>query len=384
MRATEFTNRQQPILEGKHQVQLDDLVLHVYEDGQDVNVRVMDGDHQVGYVIFLRDGKLLIPDDLSVDEEYRGRGVAKKIYDYVKSLGFKIIRSGIQTNMGKRFWDKNRGEHVDVWEEEITEEYLEEIDRRGFLRGLGATAAAAAAPAMAQDVPDWQKKANIALQKGPAQKWPGYDEDDGKWPAAKNAPPGSLIAYRGDVRTGKLETLPTLIRKETVAQFLNTYKVCRDNKLLPAISPETWAALLLVEGRSDFGYNGPDILKKYTVTPAKQSSIANVSYTGNQNPINDKFGPKMDVNLNMTPIRQGLKKLGISENDWRADFCELLNLKIDTAKRLGIPFYQAWNGGTQFLNRYRAQLQAIKDPKNKPLMDFIRGILGGGQGVKEG
>ena len=129
MRATEFTNRQQPILEGKHQVQLGDLVLHIYEDGQDVDVRVMDGDHQVGYVIFLRDGKLLIPDDLFIDSEYRGRGVAKKIYDYVKSLGFKIIRSGIQTNMGKRFWDKNRGEHVDVWEEGVAEDWSEKYKK---------------------------------------------------------------------------------------------------------------------------------------------------------------------------------------------------------------------------------------------------------------
>lgn len=273
---------------------------------------------------------------------------------------------------------------VKVTQQSVAEDSLEEIDRRGFLRGMGAAAATAAGPGMAQTIPDWQKKANIALQKGPAQKWPGYDEDDGKWPAAKNAPAGSLIAYRGDTRTGKLETLPTLIRKETVAQFLNAYKLCRDNKLLPSISPETWAALLLVEGRSDFGYNGPDILKKYSVTPAKQSNLTNVSYTSNQNNVSDKFGPKMDVNINMTPIRQGLKKLGISENDWRTDFCELLSLKIDTAKRLGIPFYQAWNGGTQFLNRYRLQMQAIKDPKNKPLMDFIRGILGGGQGVAEG
>ena len=142
MRATEFTNRQQPILEGKHQVQLGDLVLHIYEDGQDVDVRVMDGDHQVGYVIFLRDGKLLIPDDLFIDQEYRGRGVAKKMYDYIKSLGFKIIRSGIQTNMGKRFWDKNRGEHVDVWEEGVAEGkiklstdpnwYGAEVDDTGF------------------------------------------------------------------------------------------------------------------------------------------------------------------------------------------------------------------------------------------------------------
>ena len=104
-------------------VRYEDLVLDYSIDGANVDVRAIVDGKQVAYVVFLRDGKLLIPDDLAVDEEYRGRGIAKKMYDWVKSLpqGFRIIRSGIQTNMGKRFWDKNRGEHVDVWEEGVAE-----------------------------------------------------------------------------------------------------------------------------------------------------------------------------------------------------------------------------------------------------------------------
>lgn len=135
MRATEFTNRQQSILEGKNQVQIGDLILDYHIDGANVDVRAIVDDKQVGYVIFNRDGRTLFPDDLAVDAEYRGRGIAKKMYDFVKSLPqrFDIIR-GNQTSMGKRFWDKNRGEHVDVWEEDVAEDLLNEFastPRRG-------------------------------------------------------------------------------------------------------------------------------------------------------------------------------------------------------------------------------------------------------------
>jgi len=103
-------------------VRYEDLVLDYRIDGANVDIRAIVDGKQIGYVIFNRDGKLLIPDDLAVDAEYRGRGIAKKMYDWVKSLpqGFRIIR-GDQTSMGKRFWDKNRGEGVNVWEEGVAE-----------------------------------------------------------------------------------------------------------------------------------------------------------------------------------------------------------------------------------------------------------------------
>ena len=103
-------------------VRYEGLVLDYSIDGANVDVRAIVDGKQVGYVIFNRDGRTLFPDDLAVDAEYRGRGIAKKMYDWVKSLPqrFEIIR-GDQTAMGKRFWDKNRGEHVDVWEEDVAE-----------------------------------------------------------------------------------------------------------------------------------------------------------------------------------------------------------------------------------------------------------------------
>lgn len=105
------------------------LYLNIREDGEKVDIRVLNkniqneygDDAQVGYVVFDVDGKTLVADDLAIDAEYRGQGIAKKIYDYVKELGFTIKRSADQLAAGKHFWDKNKGEHGNVWEQSVTE-----------------------------------------------------------------------------------------------------------------------------------------------------------------------------------------------------------------------------------------------------------------------
>ncbi len=70
----------------------------------------------IGYVEFIMDGDELDPQDLWVDEDSRGIGVAKVMYDYIKSRGFEIHRSWDQTDAGAGFWNKHRGEDVRVWE----------------------------------------------------------------------------------------------------------------------------------------------------------------------------------------------------------------------------------------------------------------------------
>ena len=75
---------------------------------------------RLGYAEFDRDGNVLVPYDLAVEEKYRGQGIAAVIYDYVKSLGFKIKASPDQTDDGKYFWRKNRGAKR-VWETELDE-----------------------------------------------------------------------------------------------------------------------------------------------------------------------------------------------------------------------------------------------------------------------
>jgi GNAT superfamily N-acetyltransferase len=72
---------------------------------------------ELGYVVFADlDNNELDPRDLYVDERYQGQGIAKTMYDYVKSLGYTIHRSSDQTDAGRVFWDKNRGEETTVWE----------------------------------------------------------------------------------------------------------------------------------------------------------------------------------------------------------------------------------------------------------------------------
>ena len=75
------------------------------------------GNNVLGYVDFdIGDDRELDPQDLRVDDRYQGQGIAKTMYDYVKSLGYKIVRSWDQTDAGAGFWDKHRGEDVRVWE----------------------------------------------------------------------------------------------------------------------------------------------------------------------------------------------------------------------------------------------------------------------------
>ena len=75
---------------------------------------------ELGHVLFSIDGNTLLPQDLEVDERYRGQGIAKVMYDYVKSLGYQIRRSGQQTDAGAGFWGKHRPSQ-NVWETELDE-----------------------------------------------------------------------------------------------------------------------------------------------------------------------------------------------------------------------------------------------------------------------
>jgi hypothetical protein len=74
--------------------------------------------------LFVIDGEYLAPQDLEVDERYQGQGIAATMYDYVKSKGYKIRRSGQQTDAGAGFWDKHRPEQ-NVWEDD-TMQYASE------------------------------------------------------------------------------------------------------------------------------------------------------------------------------------------------------------------------------------------------------------------
>jgi hypothetical protein len=57
------------------------------------------------------------PQDLFIKDKFRGQGIAKIMYDFVKSKGYKIQRSWDQTDAGAGFWNKHKGDDVRVWEQ---------------------------------------------------------------------------------------------------------------------------------------------------------------------------------------------------------------------------------------------------------------------------
>ena len=105
-------------------VEFEGLTLKVIKQGHELTVDALDdwGNKVLGHVKFnIGDGKELDPQDLRVDDKYQGQGIARVIYDYVKSLGYTINRSWDQTDAGAGFWNKHRGEDVRVWESFLDE-----------------------------------------------------------------------------------------------------------------------------------------------------------------------------------------------------------------------------------------------------------------------
>ena len=112
MRAREF------VAEAKT-VDYEGLTLKVSKNDHELMVDALDdwGNNVLGHVTFyIGDDRELDPQDLWVNEKYQGQGIARVMYDYVKKLGYKIIRSWDQTDAGAGFWNKHRGEDVRVWE----------------------------------------------------------------------------------------------------------------------------------------------------------------------------------------------------------------------------------------------------------------------------
>ena len=100
-------------------VEFEGLNIRVSKESYKLKVEALDdwGNKVLGYVEFnIGDGKELDPQDLRVDDKYQGQGIARTMYDFVKKLGYEIHRSWDQTDAGKGFWDKHRGEEERVWE----------------------------------------------------------------------------------------------------------------------------------------------------------------------------------------------------------------------------------------------------------------------------
>jgi GNAT superfamily N-acetyltransferase len=94
--------------------------ISVEREEDEIMVQASAGGRTLGSVLFVDYDGALMPQDLEVDERYRGQGIAAAMYDYVKSLGYKIRRSGQQTDAGAGFWAKHRPDS-NVWEQGVTD-----------------------------------------------------------------------------------------------------------------------------------------------------------------------------------------------------------------------------------------------------------------------
>jgi len=99
----------------------DGIEISMEKEDDEITVKaMMAGGRELGHVLFVIDGDYLMPQDLEVDERYHGQGIAATMYNYVKSKGYKIRRSGQQTDAGAGFWDKHKP-GKNVWEQGMTE-----------------------------------------------------------------------------------------------------------------------------------------------------------------------------------------------------------------------------------------------------------------------
>jgi len=118
------------------------ITIEMIKNGHVLVVNALDdwGNKVLGHVKFnIGDGKELDPQDLRVDDKYQGQGIARVMYDYVKSLGYTINRSWDQTDAGAGFWNKHRGEDVRVWEQGVAENFADGKNpgRKGLSKRVG-------------------------------------------------------------------------------------------------------------------------------------------------------------------------------------------------------------------------------------------------------
>jgi GNAT superfamily N-acetyltransferase len=118
MRAKEFAvEYREPKSKQAHRGGID---LEAWRDGLHFQITATSHGRDLGHVVFdvQFQGKdtILVAQDLMILPEYRGQGIAAIMYDYAKELGYVVERSPEQTDAGRAFWDKNRGEQGLVWE----------------------------------------------------------------------------------------------------------------------------------------------------------------------------------------------------------------------------------------------------------------------------
>lgn len=133
MRASEF------ITEEVKAAKYNGLVMKYAFNDNALLLKAFTKEGPLAFVKFVKEKKELYPENLWVHDEYRNRGIAKSMYDFLKSEGYIINRSHDQTKAGTGFWDKHRGEDAYVWEEEVLDEMPLPADWDPAQYGRGTT-----------------------------------------------------------------------------------------------------------------------------------------------------------------------------------------------------------------------------------------------------
>jgi hypothetical protein len=164
---------------------------------------------------------------------------------------------------------------------------------------------------------------------------------------ADMTPANPINVYRADP-TGKfggkdrMETRPTVLDKTTIEDYTKAMRAGAPIGI-PQLTPQQLAQMLLVEGRSDFGFNSLNAKNKHALQKAEL-----------------------------------LQEMG--HNRVAADFAAALYDKQQLAKRINRPLPEVWNGtgissvgrtGAQHNERFNEFGYAVNHPKNAELMNVL-------------
>lgn len=103
------------------------ILLKVNDQDNTVDVTAILDGQEVGHVNFDDSQGELIPQDLYVDPEYRGQGIAAAMYNYTKRKGYTILQGEEQSDDAVGFWAKHRPGKK-VWEQGVAEGKMAELD----------------------------------------------------------------------------------------------------------------------------------------------------------------------------------------------------------------------------------------------------------------
>jgi GNAT superfamily N-acetyltransferase len=95
--------------------------LVIEKNGEELYVDVTLDGKKIAEFTFDHIGNDLSAQDMFVIPEHRGKDISKWVYDSLKSKGYTVNRSTIQTDDGAHFWDKNKGSGSKVWEQDVAE-----------------------------------------------------------------------------------------------------------------------------------------------------------------------------------------------------------------------------------------------------------------------